>query len=315
MMSWRLALKANALYRDGSKLSQPLNAALVSDDEADDEDVLADVFGKSNAAKVVELTEKIVERVVEKRVREREKMPDRRTGYIQKATIGGHKLYVHTGEYKDGRLGEIFIDMHKEGAAFRAMMNNFAIAISLGLQYGVPLEEYVEAFTFTRFEPSGFVSGNERIKNATSVLDYVFRELAVSYLGRHDLAHIKPEDISQTTVGQGKNDGTLYEDTAHARLGSNGFVRGETQTARAIVIEVARSEMVQNETARTADMSSAPVLEMAAAGAVAPARNFRAEAIEQGYVGDACGECGNYTLVRNGTCLKCNTCGSTTGCS
>jgi ribonucleoside-diphosphate reductase alpha chain len=131
-------------------------------------------------------------------------MPDRRKGYTQKAIVGGHKVYLRTGEYDDGRLGEIFIDMHKEGAAFRAMMNNFAIAISLGLQYGVPLEEYVEAFTFTRFEPAGFVQGNDAIKNATSILDYVFRELAISYLSRHDLAHFDPSEIGSTVIGRGE---------------------------------------------------------------------------------------------------------------
>ena len=120
----------------------------------------------------------------------RERLPDRRGGYTQKAHVGGHKVYLRTGDYPDGRLGEIFIDMHKEGSAFRSLMNNFAIAVSLGLQHGVPLEEYVDAFTFTRFEPAGLVRGNDRIKNATSILDYVFRELAVSYLGRDDLAHV-----------------------------------------------------------------------------------------------------------------------------
>ena len=136
-------------------------------------------------------------------MREREKLPDRRKGYTQKAVVGGHKVYLRTGEYEDGRLGEIFIDMHKEGAAFRSLMNNFAIAISLGLQYGVPLEEYVEAFTFTRFEPAGFVQGNDAIKNATSILDYIFRELAISYLGRNDLAHVSPEEIGNTVLGGG----------------------------------------------------------------------------------------------------------------
>ncbi len=136
-------------------------------------------------------------------MREREKLPNRRKSYIQKAAVGGHKVYLHTGEYEDGRLGEIFIDMHKEGAAFRSLMNNFAIAISLGLQYGVPLEEYVDAFTFTRFEPAGLVQGNDAIKNATSILDYVFRELAISYLGRNDLAHVSPEDIGNTVLGGG----------------------------------------------------------------------------------------------------------------
>ena len=166
--------------------------------------------------------ERIVERIVERLVREREKLPDRRKGYTQKAIVGGHKVYLRTGEYDDGRLGEIFIDMHKEGAAFRAMMNNFAIAISLGLQYGVPLEEYVEAFTFTRFEPAGMVQGNEMIKNATSILDYVFRELAVSYLDRHDLAHVVPEDMTNTGLGGG-----VREDKAAEPL-SKGLVRGKT---------------------------------------------------------------------------------------
>src|SRR5690606_12377958 len=163
LLSWRLALKANALYRDGSKLSQPLNAALIADEAEDEEDAVEVLVAQPPAARATQVAEKIVEKVIERveRVREREKMPDRRTGYTQKAIVGGHKVYLHTGEYADGRLGEIFIDMHKEGAAFRAMMNNFAIAVSLGLQYGVPLEEYVEAFTFTRFEPAGFVQGNQ----------------------------------------------------------------------------------------------------------------------------------------------------------
>jgi ribonucleoside-diphosphate reductase alpha chain len=126
------------------------------------------------------VVEKVVERIVV--MRERERMPDRRKGYTQKAVVGGHKVYLRTGEYDDGRLGEIFIDMHKEGAALRSFINNFAIAVSLGLQYGVPLDEYVDAFTFTRFEPAGPVQGNDSIKYATSILDYVFRELAVSYM-------------------------------------------------------------------------------------------------------------------------------------
>jgi ribonucleoside-diphosphate reductase alpha chain len=133
------------------------------------------------------VTERIVERVIE-RERARRKLPDRRKGYIQKAAVGGHKVYLHTGEYDDGELGEIFIDMHKEGAAFRSLMNNFAIAISIGLQYGVPLDEFVDAFVYTRFEPAGPVTGNDTIQSATSILDYLFRELAISYLGRDDLA-------------------------------------------------------------------------------------------------------------------------------
>src|SRR5690606_23988714 len=152
MLSWRLALKANALYRDGSKLSQPLNSQLLADDEDEAEEVVEQIVQKPAAARAEAVAERIVERIVERAVRARERMPNRRKGYTQKAVVGGHKVYLRTGEYDDGRLGEIFVDMHKEGAAFRSLMNNFAIAISLGLQYGVPLEEYVEAFTFTRFE-------------------------------------------------------------------------------------------------------------------------------------------------------------------
>src|SRR5271154_2499858 len=204
MLSWRLGLKANALYRDGSKLSQPLNSQLIEADEDDDEAVET-LVAMNAPARAAAVAERIVERVVERveRVREREKLPDRRKSYIQKAVVGGHKVYLHTGEYEDGRLGEIFIDMHKEGAAFRSLMNNFAIAISLGLQYGVPLEEFVEAFIFTRFEPAGLVQGNDAIKNATSILDYIFRELAISYLRRNDLAHIAPEEIGATVLGGG----------------------------------------------------------------------------------------------------------------
>ncbi|MFN3615760.1 MAG: vitamin B12-dependent ribonucleotide reductase, partial [Rubrimonas sp.] len=153
-LSHRLGVKANALYRDGSKLSQPLAAQLIDEDDADD------IVEAPAAERAQIVAEKIVEKIVVREVaKAREKLPQRRKGYTQKAVVGGHKVYLRTGEYQDGRLGEIFIDMHKEGAAFRAMMNNFAIAVSVGLQYGVPLEEFVEAFTFTRFEPAGIVQG------------------------------------------------------------------------------------------------------------------------------------------------------------
>src|SRR6056297_1743548 len=204
-LSWSLGVKANALYRDGSKLSQPLASALVEDD-----DDAAEILESGSAQeKAAVLAEKIVEKVVIKEIvrSNREKMPERRKGYTQKAIVGGHKVYLRTGEYEDGNLGEIFIDMHKEGAGFRAMMNNFAIAVSVGLQYGVPLEEFVDAFTFTKFEPSGIVQGNEAIKNATSILDYIFRELAVSYLDRTDLAHVKPEGPTFDDLGRGEEEG------------------------------------------------------------------------------------------------------------
>ncbi|HZT49265.1 MAG TPA: vitamin B12-dependent ribonucleotide reductase, partial [Hyphomicrobiaceae bacterium] len=250
MLSWRLGLKANALYRDGSKLSQPLNAQLLSDDEDEQEEVAAELAAdKPMAQRAAVAAERIVERIIE-RQREREKLPSRRKGYTQKASVGGHKVYLRTGEYDDGRLGEIFIDMHKEGAAFRSLMNNFAIAISLGLQYGVPLEEYVDAFTFTRFEPAGLVQGNETIKNATSILDYIFRELAVSYLARHDLAHVDPAEIVNT--GLGSTDEELEEDQVPppaARYVSRGLLRGQEgrvlalrSTTSAVAIAAAEAE-------------------------------------------------------------------------
>src|SRR5208283_2224970 len=182
---------------------------------------------KPAAARASALAEKVVEKVVERIVvmRERERMPDRRKGYTQKAVVGGHKVYLRTGEYDDGRLGEIFIDMHKEGAALRSLLNNFAIAVSLGLQYGVPLDEYVDAFTFTRFEPSGPVQGNVSIKYATSILDYVFRELAVSYLERFDLAHVDPTGEGFDALGKGVKEGRPLPD---ARYVSKGLTRSRT---------------------------------------------------------------------------------------
>ena len=190
MQSWKFGVKANALYRDGSKLSQPLNT--VSDDE------IESLMEDKEKNDIVKVAEKIIHRYIAKRRR----LPDRRTGYTQKAKINGQSVYIRTGEYDNGQIGEIFIDMHREGAAFRSLLNCFAISISLGLQHGVPLEEFIDAFVFTRFEPSGIVAGNERIKMATSVIDYIFRELAVNYLGRTDLAHVEPEEIkSKASAG------------------------------------------------------------------------------------------------------------------
>ncbi len=226
LISWRLALKANALYRDGSKLSQPLNAQLLADEEEEQDEVLASIASdQPQVQRAQVVAERVVERIIERaRARaDRERLPDRRKGYTQKAVVGGHKVYLRTGEYADGRLGEIFIDMHKEGAAFRSLMNNFAIAVSVALQYGVPLEEFVDAFTFTRFEPAGPVRGNEAIKNATSILDYLFRELAVSYLGRYELAHVDPNEIGSTTLGSG--DAGEGKRSTEA-LVSPGFTRG-----------------------------------------------------------------------------------------
>ena len=230
LLSWKLALKANALYRDGSKLSQPLNSQLISDEDEEDDGIDA-FLEKPMAARTAQLTERVVEKIVERVtvLREREKMPDRRKGYTQKAVVGGHKVYLRTGEYDDGRLGEIFIDMHKEGAALRSFINNFAIAVSLGLQYGVPLEEYVDAFTFTRFEPAGPVQGNDSIKFATSILDYVFRELAVSYMSRFDLAHVDPTESNFDALGKGVEEGKAPEGASQAtKYLSKGLTRSRT---------------------------------------------------------------------------------------
>jgi ribonucleoside-diphosphate reductase alpha chain len=342
LLSWKLGLKAVALYRDGSKLSQPLAATLFADDG--DDDGAAELYEMAPATRVPLIAEKIVERVVERVIvrAERERLPNRRRGYTQKATVGGHKVYLRTGEYDDGRLAEVFIDMHKEGSAFRSLMNNFAIAISLGLQYGVPLEEYVEAFTFTRFEPSGIVEGNDTIKMATSIIDYIFRELAISYLGRNDLAHVEPADLMPDTVGKGAAetrrvggetpDPNVREPTTNAgadvaalmqHAASHGFVRSHLTVVQggARSDTSARRDAGAAGTAVTADDMPlfAGSLAVAATVAMTPSPASRAaqlqEARMKGYEGDSCGECGNFTLVRNGTCLKCDTCGATSGCS
>jgi len=219
--------------------------------------------------------ERIVERVVE-RARARRKLPDRRKGYIQKAAVGGHKVYVHTGEYEDGELGEIFVDMHKEGAAFRSLMNNFAIAISIGLQYGVPLDEFVDAFVFTRFEPAGRVTGNDSIRSATSILDYIFRELGVSYLDRHELANAEPE-LNADGLGQNAPE----EAVPAARFISKGFARGSAPDNLVVLPFGKKFEPDVRATAPT-------------------------EAV-------ACPSCGDFSLQQRGPGWVCDTCGAAPG--
>ncbi len=338
MLSWQLGLKANALYRDGSKLSQPLNAVALEEDGETLEEAVAEA---SLTEKAQIVAERIIEKVI---VRERDRLPSRRKGYTQKALVGGHKVYLRTGEFDDGRIGEIFIDMHKEGAAFRSLMNNFAIAISIGLQYGVPLEEYVEAFTFTRFEPNGIVQGNDAIKNATSILDYIFRELAVSYLGRNDLAHVEPSDLRSDALGDGADEGNLPDLTAgeaeevraadaaltHAMgLASTGYVRSNLYVLNPEKRQSAAQAMEEGATVMRSAGGAAgggatvsqtvAYAETTTVSASAGAGDGRAkqvaEARMKGYEGDSCDDCGNFTLVRNGTCMKCDTCGATTGCS
>ncbi len=285
LQSWKLGIKANALYRDGSKLSQPLNS--VSDEEL--EALLED---KENND-IVKVAEKIIHRYIAKRRR----LPDRRTGYTQKAKINGQSVYIRTGEYDNGQLGEIFIDMHREGAAFRSLLNCFAISISLGLQHGVPLEEFVDAFVFTRFEPSGIVSGNEKIKMATSVIDYIFRELAVTYLGRNDLSHADTEVKSKTSHSIVKK-----------------IIEPEFESE-----EVVSERLIELDKSNNYSPSSKEVKYTKHPEGFAQVNNSMTSkvrrAIEAGYTGDICSECQSMTMVRNGTCLKCMTCGSTSGCS
>ena len=253
----------------------------------------------------------------------------RDNGHISVALLAVKRNIASAGpkwllQYEDGSLGEIFIDMHKEGAGFRAMMNNFAIAVSVGLQYGVPLEEFVDAFTFTKFEPAGMVQGNDSIKNATSILDYIFRELAVSYLDRTDLAHVKPEGATFDDIGRGEQEGvsniqTPSENAATKSLevlkqiSSTGYLRKRMPQD----LVVLQGGIGATALATGTDASAALQTLVPEVGEVVTTTSMSArdKAKMQGYEGDPCGECGNYTLVRNGTCMKCNTCGSTSGCS
>lgn len=277
MLAWQVGVKAIALYRDGSKLSQPLSAT-------------SDLIGLAEEPiDVSHVAEKMIYRYIAKRRR----LPDRRGGYTQKAKISGNTIYLRTGEYEDGELGEIFLDMHREGAAFRSLMNCFAIAVSLGLQYGVPLEEFVEAFVFTKFEPSGVVQGNDHIKMATSVIDYVFRELAIAYLERYDLAHVSPEELQDLSNRQ-----QLEFDYEQEELISTRLIPAHGDKDQTKPIKKKKVATTKEPTSTKANLN-----------------DLVAEARVKGYVGEPCPNCNQFTLVRNGACLKCVTCGETTGCS
>ncbi len=308
MLSWALGVKANALYRDGSKLSQPLNSINDEDMSETETHELAEMT-KSND--IIRIAERIIHRYIAKR----RKLPFRRRGYTQKAKIGNHSVYVRTGEYENGQLGEIFIDMHREGAAFRSLMNCFAISISLGLQHGVPLEEFVDAFVYTRFEPNGIVIGNPNIKMTTSIIDYIFRELAVTYLGRNDLAHISSDTELKTSpidaISKLDNEADFDEEEIYSER----------------IIEEKRPPVQANPTpevppANPVQMQS-PGGQMSMQTAGVPSKSktkngsleIIKEAKMKGYTGDICQSCGSLTMVRNGTCLKCTTCGDTSGCS
>jgi len=325
-LSWQLMTKANALYRDGSKLSQPLNSVADSAEAA----VLAAVTAEEPKAEPVRAAERITEKVIHRYIARRRRLPDRRAGYTQKARIGNHKIYLRTGEYEDGGLGEIFIDMHKEGAAFRSMTNCFAIAVSLGLQHGVPLEEYVDAFLFTRFEPNGVVQGNPYIKMSTSIIDYIFRELAITYLGRHDLAHVMPEDLRGDSLHDEADDPDFEDEeiVSERIVDARSVQQRSTLTPRSTHIRPGTSTpgdggydygqrlLREGTTANGGHATAAPINRVSS---VLPSAGTKEDRIRiaraKGYEGDPCPECGALTLVRSGACAKCDTCGATSGCS
>jgi ribonucleoside-diphosphate reductase alpha chain len=296
-LSWELGTKANALYRDGSKLSQPLSNK--SDvEETEEEDAISAVDNALAGAATLSIEELTQEQVLEAAQKildnskstefmrqlsgivERKKLPWKRRGFTQKAKVGGQTLFVRTGEYNDGTLGEIFIDMHREGATFRSLMNCFSIAVSIGLQYGVPLDEYVSKFTFARFEPSGMVEGHPNIKNSTSIIDYIFRLLGFEYLDRTDLVHIKPT-----------------KEEAQAKV-------------------EAKQNKMSDTPKPTVSVTSAPTVKPVSAAQPATAASFSAQQ-PKATSGDAlpCTNCGSLALIRNGTCHLCTNCGTTTGCS
>ncbi len=259
--SWKMMIKAVALYRDGSKLSQPLNSTSEEDEVA--------MLGADDDS-VEEVTPQMVNAVAAIGA-VKQKLPGKRVGWTQEAVVGGHKVFVRTGEYDDGRLGEVFIDMYKDGAAYRSLINCFAIAISKGLQYGVPLEEYVDTFTFTRFEPAGPVQGHPNLKMSTSILDYIFRLLGYEYLNREDLVQVKPDHVDQPV--QAQLPGTMTMPT-----------------------------LIKTPQERLVDMSPAEP-------------DSRMTARAQGFTGDTCTNCGSMKMKRNGSCMVCIECGTTTGCS
>lgn len=288
MLSWRLGLKANALYRDSSKLSQPLSSQLAADIF-----VVADEDVQSQAQERLTTTPaEIAERIVVRYLAKRRRLPDRRRGYTQKALVGGHKVFLRTGEYEDSTLGEIFVDMHKEGAAFRSLMNSFAIAISIGLQHGVPLEKFADQFVFSRFEPNGMVQGNERIKMCTSVIDYIFRELAINYLRRDELAHVSEEDLRHDALHNVADEPDWSDEK-----------------------EVATHHYLVNHVVDV----DAPPAELSSGVGGKGLRSSKVRAIldskAKGFEGDACPKCCSMKMVRNGACLVCMNCGTSSGCS
>ena len=325
--SWRHSLKAMAIYRDGSKLSQPLSArsdsgsaALAASEEEIQkriDDAVAAALAKADEEKQTEIAAAVAEAMGHPEPYRR-RLPARRTGFTQESRVAGHKVFLRTGEYEDGRLGEIFIDMHKEGAAFRSMINCFAIAVSKGLQYGVPLDEFVETFTFTRFEPQGMVSGHPNIKMATSIIDYVFRVVGLEYLNRTDLAQVPPDlddaddeeygtpDYSEPVQALAEPDPATpgeplvaaaapVAETVAGKTNGNGHTNGSGKNGHNSYTDLEVSYQYESSVATLSGALDAQLSEM---------------------MGDApfCDNCGHIT-VRNGSCYRCLNCGNSLGCS
>jgi len=307
--SWKMMLKAIAIYRDSSKLSQPLNSSNYSD--LDEVILLGDAESLDETKGPKEVQEAISARIRQKLVRQ--KLPKKRHGHIREATVGGHKVFLRTGEYEDGSLGEIFIDMYKEGASFRALLNSFAILASKALQYGIPLDELVDSFTFTRFDPSGPVDGHEAIKNSTSILDYVFRSIGYDYLGREDFVHIKA--IDEESASENKLSPARQVEAEHKKALDSKEEPGKKQIDNSPVA-------IKNDTKQLVEE---PVL------AIHPSTNGgngngKTKAMQVnvgnsstaqafGYTGEQCSNCGSMRVKRNGSCTVCDDCGSTSGCS
>lgn len=284
-ISWKKALKAISIYRDASKLSQPLNSSLMQTlfDNLEEEELEPKVENQ-----VPEVAKQLA------RMSMRRELPKRRNGYTVKATIAGQRLYLRTGEYEDGAIGEIFVDMYKEGAAYRSLMNAFAIAVSMGLQYGVPLEEYVNKFHMFRFEPNGHVMDHDNIKFCSSVVDFIFRDLAMNYLGRTDLVHVPPKELG--------NEAPLASSLQIPQMSMGGMGMGSVASSEPQVALHMQVHMETDMAISREEWNDDTRLAMRIAKT-------------KGYEGDPCGDCGQFTLVRGGTCLRCVSCGATSGCS
>jgi ribonucleoside-diphosphate reductase alpha chain len=258
--------------------------------------------------------QKEIQEHIEKKIQKpsRQKLPKKRSGFIREASVAGHKVFLRTGEYEDGSLGEIFIDMYKEGAAFRGLLNSFAILASKALQYGVPLEELVDTFTFTRFEPAGYVDGHEAIKNSTSILDYVFRSLGYDYLNRTDFVHITAVDEVKNSESKENQNGQptnklieINATTTNNTTIVNNLISAKAESIDAIAI--ADDSVFELATVGSDYVTTAAAPKKAAINAK--------EAKQFGFTGEQCSNCSSLRVKRNGSCTVCEDCGTTSGCS